>query len=247
MAHDTAAAGEKWIGILQPAYLPWLGFFEQLDRVDLFVLLDHVQYTRRDWRSRNRILTHDGPIWLTVPVKKPPGGSMLGQTIREAEVDGEQPWARRHLRSIELAYSRAPFFDRYFPELEELYGRPFRYLAELDEALRVLLCRWLGIATPVVSSSELGVTSAKGELILDLCLETGATDYYSGAAARSYLDADRFAEHGVRVWYQGYQHPTYPQLHGDDFVSHLSVLDLLMNVGPESLEVIRAGGRVERG
>jgi hypothetical protein len=233
------------IAILQPGYLPWEGFFEQMDRVDRFILLDDVLYTRRDWRSRNRILAGNGPMWLTVPVKSRAGGiSAVRSPIQRIEIDNAQNWVRRHLRSIELAYARAPHFDRYIDELREVYAERYRLLVDLDEALRERICGWLGIATPVLRSSCLPTDAVKAERIVALCKSVGATHFYSGAAAVAYLDAARFADSGIELSFQDYHPRPYPQLHADSFVSHLSVLDLLFNLGQESLAHIRhCGGR----
>lgn len=223
--------------MLQPGYLPWLGFFDQLRRADIFVFYDDVQYDKNGWRNRNRVKSPAGPHWLTVPVRV---GS-LGQRISETEVDNRQPWARKHLGTVRQFYAKAPHLKRYLPELEELLGgRRWELLADLDEAVVKLMCRWLGIERETARSSELGVEGERSERLLSLCQRLGARRYLSGNAAQSYLDVEMFARHGVEVAWQDYSHPVYPQQHGE-FVPFLSALDLLLNCGDESASIIAQG------
>ena len=233
----TADTDTRTLVVLQPGYLPWLGFFDQMRRADIFVFYDDVQYDKNGWRNRNRIKSPAGPHWLTVPVRV---GS-LSQRISETEVDNRQPWARKHLGTVRQFYSKAPHLKRYLPELEELLaGRRWELLAELDEAVVKLMCRWLGLERPTLRSSELGVEGQRSERLLKLCLRLGARRYLSGSAAQSYLDVEMFARHGVEVVWQDYSHPVYPQQHGD-FVPFLSALDLLLNCGDDSASIIARG------
>lgn len=227
------------LAVLQPGYLPWLGFFDQLRRSDIFVLYDDVQYDKNGWRNRNRVKSPQGePHWLTVPVRV---GS-LGQLIRETEVDNRQPWARKHVGTIRQFYAKAPHLKTYLPELEELLaGRRWGPLTDLDEAVVKLMCGWLGLERRTVRSSELGIGGERSERLLNMCLRFGARRYLSGSAARSYLDVELFARHGVEVVWQDYSHPTYPQQHGE-FLPFLSALDLLLNCGGESASIIAQGG-----
>lgn len=223
------------IGILQPGYLPWLGFFEQLERVDAFVILDDVQYDRGGWRNRNRVKTAHGVRWLTVPVlvslADPP-------PIAAVRIDNRANWRRKHLETLRQAYARAPHFERYRPLLEEAYGREWRLLVDLDLHLIEALAAALGIdAAKIVRSSSLGVGGGREERLLAICARLGADRFYEGAAGRDYLDVERFAAAGVRVEFQDYGHPVYPQLHGA-FVSHLSAVDLLFNCGEESRGIL---------
>lgn len=240
------SSAPKWVGILQPGYIPWVGFFEQLDQVDEFIYLDDVQFTRRDWRSRNRVLTRDGPKWLTVPVQSTVGDrSVVRALLPEVRIQNDRPWHETHLRTIEHAYKRAPYFDAYFSGLERILQTKHESLIELDIEIVALLCEYLGLEAPVRRSSRLEVVAQGSDRILELCLRAGATDYYSGAAARDYLELETFQSHRIRVWFQGHQCEPYRQQHTSEFVSHLSVLDLLFNEGEESLEIIRAGRRLE--
>lgn len=220
--------------VLQPGYLPWLGFFHQLHRADVFVYYDDVQYDKHGWRNRNRIKTQSGPLWLTVPVRHG------FRPILEVEIDARTPWARKHVASIRQAYARAPFLGRYFPALEELLLQPWERLVDLDIACAALMARWLGIDTRMERSSMLGVGGNRSNRLVNICRHFGATRYLSGDAARDYLDVPLFEQHGIRVEWQHYAHPTYPQLHGA-FVPYLSALDLLLNCGDEA-PLIAFGG-----
>ena len=216
--------------VLQPGYLPWLGFFDQLRRADVFVYYDDVQYDKHGWRNRNRIKTQSGPVWLTVPVRH----SGLGTPrILDVEIDGRQPWARKHAASVRQAYAAAPFAARYVPELEEVLHRKWERLVDLDLACASLLAGWLGLARRVERSSALGVCGERSERLLRICQQFGATRYVSGDAARDYLDVALFERHGIAVEWQAFEHPVYPQLHGP-FVPFLSALDLVLNCGDEA-------------
>ncbi len=223
------------LAVLQPGYLPWLGFFDQMLRSDVFVYYDDVQFDKHGWRNRNRIKTPAGAQWLTVPVLD---RGRHGQRILEAEIDPRVPWARKHLAAIRQNYARAPFLNAYLPELEALLSRPWRLLVDLDLAVVEQMCRWLKLERRILRSSELGIVGERSERLLALCRHLGADVYLSGNAAQSYLDMALFAAHGIRVEWQNYRHPVYPQLHGE-FMPFLSTLDLLFNVGPASQQIIR--------
>lgn len=233
-----SVADERTLVVLQPGYLPWLGFFDQVQRSDIFVLYDDVQYDKNGWRNRNRIKSTAGsPHWLTVPVLV----RSLEQLVLETQIDNRQPWARKHIGTIRQFYSKAPNLKRYLPELEMLLtGRRWESLVDLDEAVIGLLCSWLGLDRRIVRSSSLNVHGQRSERLLNLCLHLGARRYLSGNAAQAYLDLGPFVSHGIRVEFQNYQHPVYPQQHGT-FVPYLSALDLLLNCGDNSASVIAQG------
>lgn len=224
----------KVIGILQPSYLPWLGYFEQMHRADVFVLYDDVQFEKGSWRNRNRIKTPTGPLWLTVPVltrgrEFPP--------INQVRVNAAEPWQKKHLRTLAQYYAKAPHFARHAPGLAEIIDRPWELLAELNIALIRHLAAELGIATPLVLASELGVPGSGAPRLVEILNRLGGTVFYEGAAGRDYIDESLFAARGMRVAFQDYTHPVYAQLHGD-FVPYLSVVDLLFNHGPDSLSIL---------
>ena len=223
--------------MLQPGYLPWIGFFDQMRRADVFVYYDDVQYDKHGWRNRNRVKSPDGPQWLTVPVRH----HGLGQpSINDVEIDSRAPWARKHIGTLRQFYAKAPFARHYLPELEELLTRPWARLVDLDIAVVALLAKWLGISPEIYRSSEQGIPGEQSERLLRLCEHFGATRYLSGSAARDYLDVALFAGRGVEVAWQDYVHPEYPQQFGA-FVPYLSAIDLLLNCGEESRTILESG------
>ena len=222
------------IVVLQPGYLPWLGFFNQLFNSDVFVFYDDVQFDKHGWRNRNRIKAPNKLHWLTVPVFH------TGQSkprILEVEIDNRSPWARKHIKSIQQFYAKAPFLKHYLPELEDLLLRPWELLIDLDLAIIELMCTWLGLQRHTVQSSKLNIQSRGSERLLDLCKYFHSNCYLTGNAAENYLDIDLFTDNGVQVEWHNYQHPQYPQQHGE-FIPYLSALDLILNCGDQSLSII---------
>ncbi len=220
--------------VLQPGYLPWLGFFDQLRHADVFVYYDDVQFDKHGWRNRNRIKTQTGPQWLTVPVRH----SGLGlPRVLDVDIDTRAPWARKHLASLRQAYAKAPHAGEYLPQLEEVLERKWERLVDLDLAVVDVIRGWLRLNRRIVRSSELGIEGERSERLVRICGHYGARTYYSGAAARSYLDVELFERHGIRVIWQDFVHPVYPQLHGE-FVPYLSIVDLMFNCGAASMAVL---------
>jgi hypothetical protein len=211
--------------VLQPGYLPWLGYFDLLRKADVFVHYDDVQFDKHGWRNRNRVKGPKGAIWLTVPVLH---RGRAGQPILDGEIDNRQDWRRKHLSTVEQSYARAPFIDTVLPKLRHLIERPWPRLVDLDLALIDWLAAEIGIATPRYRASELDVAGDR---------HFRATRYISGNAAQDYLDVAQFAAAGIEVVWHNYVHPSYAQQHGE-FVPYLSALDLLLNVGGDSLAVL---------
>jgi hypothetical protein len=226
--------------VLQPGYIPWLGFFDQMRRSDVFIYYDDVQFDKNGWRNRNRIKIQNSAQWLSVPVRQ---SGRTGQRICDVEIVRPQPWAQRHLRSIREAYAQAPFLKLYYEEIAEILQRDWQLLVELDIAVVALMCRWLGLDRRILRSSELNIAGGKSERLINLCRHVGADRYLSGNSAGDYLDTGLFAAANIAVEWQDYVHPSYPQLHGA-FVPFMSTLDLLFNVGPGSLEVVARGASV---
>jgi hypothetical protein len=230
------------LGVLQPGYLPWLGFFDLMRRTDVFVIYDDVQFDKHGWRNRNQIKTAHGPQWLTVPVFH---SGFERQAILDVAVDNLLPWARKHLRSIEQAYARAPYVDVYVPVLSEVLSERWERLIDLDLALIDVLREWLDLPANTVRCSQLGIPGRRNDRLLELCRHFDATKYLTGNAARAYLDVARFEHEGVEVEWQSYIHPIYRQLHGE-FVLNMSTLDLILNCGPESGAILAHEMRRER-
>jgi hypothetical protein len=231
---EWASTSGRTLVALQPGYLPWLGFFDQMRRADVFVYYDDVQFDKHGWRNRNRVKAPHGPYWLTVPVRLSGFGKPL---IKDVEIDRTAPWVRKHVGTIKQFYRSAPYLRRYLPELEDVLGRTWERLIDLNLAVAALLCRWLGIASVMALSSRLGIEGERSERLVALCRHFGATRYLSGDAARSYLRVDLFERDGIAVEWQNYAHPTYPQQHGP-FVPYLSALDLVLNCGDESATIL---------
>jgi len=226
------------VAILQPGLLPWLGFFDQMIRCDVFVYYDDVQFDKHGWRNRNRIKGPSGPLWVTVPILH---SGRQGQRIIDAEIDNSKRWRRKIIAAIRQNYARAPYLAAYLPGLEEVLSASWRSLADLDLGCAQLMCGWLGIKRPFYRSSALEIDGGKSSRLLAICQHFSATKYLSGNAAQGYLDVALFEKAGIAVEWQNYVHPTYPQLHGD-FISHLSALDLVLNAGPHSISILRGNG-----
>lgn len=220
--------------VLQPGYLPWLGFFNQLWRSDTFVFYDDVQYDKHGWRNRNRIRTPEGAHWLTVPVRH---RGLQKPLIKDVRIEAGHPWARKQIGTIRQHYRTAPFADRYLPELESMLHRRWEWLVDLDLALIEWMAGAFGIRRDTHLASELNVGGGKSERLVNICRHFGATHYLSGASAREYLDPTVFEAAKIEVVWQDFQHPVYPQRY-EGFVPYLSALDLLLNVGDESLPLI---------
>jgi WbqC-like protein family len=221
--------------ILQPGYIPWLGFFNQMALADHFVYLDDIQYDRRGWRNRNRIRGPNGPVWLTVPVVQK---GQYDQILLNTRIDRTVKWQRKHLNAIRLYYAKTRFFTSYFPALETLLSQDFEYLVELDLAVIDLMRDWLGITTPVSRASTLSIenTDKTGRLV-EISQKTGIKEYISGPLCENYLELAQFTDAEVDVYFHEYSHPEYRQ-HFSPFTPYLSTLDLLLNEGPGSFDVL---------
>lgn len=227
---DAETCGRR-VAIVQSSYIPWKGYFDMIAAVNEFILLDDVQFTKRDWRNRNKIKTAQGIQWLSIPVKTK---SRYAQLIEQTEV--ADSWAERHWRSISLAYAKAPHFPDYKQAVEALYSTAagLLFLSEINRLFLEGLCRLLSIETPLRWSHDYPSEGSKTDKLLALCRAASATRYFSGPAAKVYLDRELFEAAGIAVEWMNYDgYPPYPQLHGP-FEEKVSVLDLLFNLGPEA-------------
>jgi hypothetical protein len=223
------------IGILQPGYLPWLGFFEQMHRSDIFVIYDDVQYDKHSWRNRNRIKTPKGAHWLTVPVLVKFDEHPL---INEVRIDNGGNWRKKHLFTIGQSYSKAPFYRQYLPFFEEAYARDWEYLIDLDMYFIIKIAESLGIETSrIIKSSTMAITGDRIGRLIAICKRLKADTFYEGASGKNYIDEERFLAEGIRVVFQDYRHPVYPQLYGE-IIPYLSIIDLLFNHGEKSLSIV---------
>ncbi len=221
--------------ILQPSYLPWLGYFDQMFKSDAFVIYDDVQYDKNGWRNRNRIKTPQGPQWLTVPVLTKGRNLPINRAV---EINNTTSWQKKHLKSIAQNYTKAPFFAQYMGLLEGVLERRWKLLIDLNMTLIHLLMEELGLNTKIYLASDLRIPKdGKIERLIHICRHFQADIFLEGDAGRDYLDEALFAREGIRIEYHGYRHPVYRQLHGN-FVPYLSVIDLLFNHGKDSLEIL---------
>lgn len=222
--------------ILQPSYLPWLGYFDQIARADTFVFYDDVQYTRRDWRNRNKIKNSSSQEQLlTIPVETK---GRYNAPINEIPIKENTPWREEHLKAIQFNYSKSPHFKKYFPILQEIISTPSSNLADYTIKTTIALTELLGIETKFLRSSEIDITySDPTDHLIQICKKLEATNYLTGAAAQNYLDESAFSKHCVTLEYQNYDHPQYTQL-WPEFISHLSIVDLILNEGPNSLKIL---------
>ena len=225
--------------ILQPTYLPWVGYFGLIDIADVFVFYDDVQFVERSWQRRNKIKMPNGNwIWLSVPVIQ-----KFGQKINEITVNNNTKWAEKHRKSIKHAYSKAPFFKDYAPIFEELYKKEWTYLSDLNITLIKKITELSGLNdTKFIRSSELKVEGEKTDRLINLLTKIGADEYISGPAAKAYVEAEKFKKAGITLFWYEFNHPTYPQLYGD-FIPYLSIIDLLLNTGKDTMDYIRKGSK----
>ncbi|SDY41662.1 WbqC-like protein family protein [Jannaschia faecimaris] len=222
------------VAILQSNYIPWRGFFDLIRKVDHFVLYDTVQFTRRDWRNRNRISTTAGPIWLTIPVEST---GKYYQRINETRV-ADPRWTETHLRSLRHGLGRAPQFKTWLaPRLEDWFGaiRDEKLLSNINRSLIAAVMAELGITTTLHSAQDLPEADGRSEQLLEICKALGTTTYVSGPAARSYLDEGLFQSQGVNVEWMDYPtYPTYRQTNGIHDPA-VSILDTLAYLPPEQV------------
>jgi len=231
METGAPAPGRTLVAV-QSSYVPWKGTFDLFRRADVVVLLDDAQFTRRDWRNRNRIKTAAGPRWLTIPVRTK---GRFTQSVRETEI-ADPGWALRHWRTLERAYGRAPRFREVRPLLEPLYReRRETSLSGVNRVFLEAIGRFLGIRAPLLDApADGGAPGGPSARLLSLCRREGATRYLSGPTAREYLDASLFAAAGVEVEWMSYDgYAEYPQLHGP-FEHRVSILDLLVHAGADA-------------
>ena len=225
------------VSINQPAYLPWLGYFDRIAKSDVHVVLDHVQFEKNSMTNRNHIRTATGSAWLTVPLLTK--GRFGELTIDTVETDTAQSWARKHLAAIKSNYARASYFAEHTPFFEQTYAKPWPRLLPLIDEITSYLLGAFGIERKIIRSSALDAGGAKDELVLNICRKLGAKTYISGPLGRDYLRPEIFLDHGIEVLYHDYPHPEYKQAF-PGFESHMSAADLLFNVGPGSLKVLES-------
>jgi len=234
----------RTVVIEQPNYLPWIGYFDLIRQADVWIWYDDVQYTKRDWRNRNRIAAGGDAEWLTIPVKTK---GRFEQRICDVELDPSQPWMRRHLESIRRCYARAPFFEPMFSIVEEAFAAGDVRLADLTIRLSQSICAALGLSPSFLRSSDLPhAQSDREERLRELCRVVGGNVYLSGPAAREYIDPRAFEAAGIELQYIVYGYPPYSR-GSRPFVPNLSIIDALAWLGaPGTADYLAARGGSER-
>lgn len=218
----------KKILVTQSNYIPWKGYFDNINTVDAVVVFDDMQYTKRDWRNRNMIKTPNGPCWLTIPVEVT---GKYFQKINETIV-ADNNWGDKHWKVLQTNYAQAPFFKQYKEVFEPIYyNKALKTVTEINVTFMNAINLILGIQTKLIDSREFDLKEGKTERLIDICKKLNATDYYSGPAAKDYMDVTLFKHESIDVHYFDYSnYPEYPQLYGE-FTHHVSILDLIFNTG----------------
>ena len=218
----------------QPVYLPWLGFFHKLSVADLFVFFDNVPYSRKMFYNRNSILGANGKFQMSVPVKF---DSSKAELQKDVLIDNSQKWKSKHWKSIVTSYSKAPYFENYKTQLEEIYENDWYKLADLNYEIMKLMMHFLKIDTKIVKASDYDFKGEKSNLVLDMCQKLNADAYLFGENGKNYADQKSFLDCGVKPIFQKYNHPVYTQKN-KNFVSNMSALDILCFHGEKSLDIL---------
>lgn len=219
----------KKVAILQSNYLPWKGVFDIMHQVDVFVFLEDVQYTARDWRNRNKVLTDKGSLWISVPIKR-----NRKQFICEAKIDNSYDWQEKHFRTFDIYYSKALYYKEYKWIMNKIFKEnKWGKLSHLNIRANKLIAQVLGIQVEFINSCDLGVKGKKDDKLIEICQNLEATHYLSGPAAKDYIIPEKFEKVGIELEYIKYEYPRYKQLH-EPFNHHVTILDLLFNCGPDA-------------
>ncbi|ABD42806.1 conserved hypothetical protein [Methanospirillum hungatei JF-1] len=215
--------------IIQSNYLPWKGYFDIIHDVDVFVFLEDVQYTKQDWRNRNRIKTPHGPKWIIVPVT---GG--IHQKIFDVKIDYSSNWIEKQKRQIEHSYCKAHYYENYKKELLDIFIKNFDSLSELNIFAIKKISKILGIETKFSKSTDLNVDGTKDDKLIGICQKIGANSYMSGPAAKNYIKIDKFSNANIELEFKDYSgYPEYPQL-WNGFEHSVSIIDLIFNCGDKA-------------
>lgn len=229
----------------QPNFLPWLGFFDRMRQADLFIYVDHVQFERQNYQNRTMIKTAEGARWITVPVYQRSQKERVVDKEVDNQAGGKHRWGRKAFLTMQYNYQAAPYYAHYARDLKNVFDARWDRLVDLNLYLLQLCRSALGIETPVLRSSDLPIAGAKSEMVLSLCKAVGADTYLAGmGGSREYLDVEAFERAGIKVVFQQFEHPRYPQIPDGGFASGLSVLDLLFNCGPHGRKLLDEGEAV---
>lgn len=222
--------------ILQSSFIPWLGYFYIIDKVDHFIFLDDVQYTKRDWRNRNYILSNNGVTWLTIPVLTK---GKRSQTIQETLFVNDD-WKNFFINSVKHSYSGSPFYKEIFPMIYDVvFNSEICNLSDLNIGLIKSFCRYLKIETTFYLSSDFGTSNDKNLRLIDICNNVGANFYFSGPSARDYIDESLFSSNNITIKFIEYPlFPKYKQYNSENFKANLSIIDVLFNLGTSTKDLL---------
>lgn len=222
------------VAVHQPQYLPWLGYFDKIDKADVFVLLDTVQFKKNEWQNRNKIKTAQGWQWLTVPVLY-----RYPQLIHEVTINDNVNWQHKHRQAMVSNYKRAPYYEMLEDFLEGIFSHSWQSISQLNGEVVRRLATILGIDTPIYVASDLGeFPQDPDERLIAITKHFGAGTYLAGMGGRGYMNLDIYDKDGIEVIFQDFKHPVYTQLFGD-FEPFMSVIDLIFNHGDNSLTILR--------
>jgi hypothetical protein len=219
----------------QPAYLPWLGLFDKISMADTYVFMDDVIYSKSDFSNRNKIYdkSKNQPEWLSIPLERSGKG---GVKFYDIKINGDK-WKRQHLGKILSNYSKTPYFDKYFPELESIISSDYKFLADFNYDLLIYFLNILNIKVDIVKASSLKISSTGNQYLIDICISLGANIYIFGEQGRNYADFEAFKNNGIDAHFQKYKHPIYNNA-GKSFFPDMSIIDLLFNEGDNAFKIL---------
>lgn len=235
----------KIVACHQPNFLPWMGYFAKMFHSDIFILLDDAQFTqghnKHNWTTRVQILTSSGPLWLSVPVKRSGKGKQL---IRDVQINtSDTRWLRKILQTIEQNYIKTPYFQKYYPELEDIIERSYTNIAELNFQLIEWFVKQLEMKTKIYLSSDYSVSTSSNQRLIDLTTAVGGNIYLSGDGADEYQLEEEFRKNGIELQKMEFKHPIYSQHKRTDFIPGISIIDAIFNIGAEETNTLLAGSR----
>lgn len=217
----------------QPCYLPWIGLFNKIGLSDTFCLFDIVQYQKKDFNNRNKIILNNNAKWLTVPVYD---SGRFDKKISDIRIY-DNNWKKKHLKTIEQSYKKTKYFEDYFYPLSKILNSDFKFLVDLNFSILLYFLDVLGMKKRVIKASDFNFKGAKSDLVLDMCLKLKAKKYIFGSQGKNYCDQESFKKNSIEVYFQNYIHPQYDQK-TDKFIKNMSIIDLLFNEGPNSYKIL---------
>jgi hypothetical protein len=241
ISQDSRRINKKGIILAahQPECLPWLGFIQKATMGDIYIILDTIQFVKEHWHNKNQILTHNGPQSIIVPVKNK---SRL-QTFTDVQIDNTKHWRKKHLNTIKYSYSKSPYFNQIYPEIEKIYNQDYFYLIEFNEKFIRYAFDKFKISIPIIKASNLknqghSLEGKKSELIINLCKAVKADVFVFGKDGKTYVEPNKFKNNNLKYIFQNFTHPVYNQFHKGEFISSMSFLDILFNHGSESYKLL---------